>query len=75
MPIEFPRATLLRFLSRNASGSPFAIWAHGVAHNPDPLASVRRSNVVRSQHTPPRIIPQRGKVTEDHGKSSAHKVR
>ena len=47
----------------------------GVGHNPDPLASVRRSNIVRSQHTPPRIIPQRGKVTEDHGKSSGNKER
>jgi hypothetical protein len=49
--------------------------AFGVGHNPDPFPSVRRTNVVCSQHTPPRIIPQRGKVTEDHGKPSGNKER
>jgi hypothetical protein len=31
--------------------------------------------VGRSQHTPARIIPQRGKVTEDSGKTSTNKHR
>jgi hypothetical protein len=34
---------------------------------------VRGANVVRSHNSPARIIPQRGKVTEDHGKSSLNK--
>jgi hypothetical protein len=28
-----------------------------------------------AQHRPPSIVPERGKVTEDHGKSSSHKSR
>jgi hypothetical protein len=31
--------------------------------------------VFRSQHSPLRIIPHRGKITEDHGKSSGNKER
>jgi hypothetical protein len=51
-------------------------FAVGVgSHEPESVALVRGANVVRSQHTPPRIIPQRGKVTEDSGKASSHKHR
>jgi hypothetical protein len=46
-----------------------------VGHNPDPLASVRGANIVCSQHTPPRIVPHFGKVTEDSGKTSGNKER
>ena len=50
--------------------------AVGVGSNdPDAVSLVRRSGVSSSQHSPPRIVPQRGKVTEDHGKSSANKER
>jgi hypothetical protein len=49
--------------------------AMGVGQNPDPLAPVGRSDIISSQHTPPCIIPQRGKVTADHGKSSSNKQR
>jgi len=49
--------------------------ADGVAHNPYPLATVGSANVIRSQHTPARIEPHFGKVTEDHGKASTHKER
>jgi hypothetical protein len=41
-----------------------------VGHNPDAVPLVRSPGVVRSHNPPPRIIPQRGKVTEDSGKSS-----
>jgi len=36
---------------------------------------VGSSGVFRSQHSPSRIIPHRGKITEDHGKSSGNKER
>jgi hypothetical protein len=45
------------------------------SHNPDSVPLVRRSHVGRSQHTPSRIEPHFGKVTEDHGKTSSHKER
>jgi hypothetical protein len=46
----------------------------GVGSNhPDPVAPVRSPNVLRSQHHPSRIVPERGKVTEDDGKSSTNK--
>ena len=45
------------------------------SHDPESVPLVWRSDVVRSQHTPPRIIPQRGKVTEDSGKPSVNKHR
>jgi len=31
--------------------------------------------MMRSQHSPSRIIPHRGKITEDHGKTSGNKQR
>jgi len=43
--------------------------------NPDAVPLMWSSGVGRSEHTPPRIIPQRGKVTEDSGKASSHKQR
>ena len=50
--------------------------AVGVGSNePDSVSLVGSSGMSRSQHSPPRIIPQRGKVTEDHGKASANKER
>jgi hypothetical protein len=49
--------------------------ADGVAHNPASLAAVRCANVMRSKHTPLRIKPHCGKITEDSGKSSPHKQR
>jgi hypothetical protein len=36
----------------------------GVGHNPDALAVVRGPDVASAEHTPARIIPQRGQVTE-----------
>jgi hypothetical protein len=42
---------------------------------PDAFPDVRGSHVVRSQHKPFRIVPDFGKITEDSGKSSAHKQR
>lgn len=54
---------------------PSSPVVRGVGHNPDSVSLVRRSGVGSSQHTPPRIIPHRGKITEDHGKTSSHKHR
>jgi hypothetical protein len=57
-------------------GAIMFAFAVGVgSHKPESVALVRGANVVRSQHTPPRIIPQRGKVAEDSGKASSHKHR
>ena len=42
--------------------------AIGVGHNPDSIPSVRGANVVRSQHSPFRIIPHRGQVSENSSK-------
>jgi len=47
----------------------------GVGQNPNPVPLVRSPGVVRSHNTPARIIPQRGKVTEDDGKTSLNKHR
>jgi hypothetical protein len=53
-----------------------ALLAVGVgSDNPDPVTLVGSSGVSRSQHTPSSIVPERGKVTEDSGKSSTHKQR
>jgi hypothetical protein len=53
-----------------------ALLAVGVgSDNPDAVPLVGGSGVIRSQHTPPRIVPERGKVTEDSGKASSHKHR
>jgi hypothetical protein len=55
--------------------------ATGVGHvcvgsnDPNAVAAVRCSDVVRSQHTPRRVIPERGKITDDDGKTSSHKER
>jgi hypothetical protein len=50
--------------------------AVGVGSNdPYSVAPVWCPGVSRSQHTPSRIIPQRGKVTEDSGKTSVNKSR
>jgi hypothetical protein len=45
--------------------------AVGVGHNPDPLAFVRSSGGVCSQHTPARIKPQRGQVSENASKPAS----
>jgi hypothetical protein len=37
----------------------------GVGHNPDPLADVRCASVDCSEHTPSRMIPHRGQVSEN----------
>ena len=47
--------------------------ALGFGHNPDPVTLVGSACVVRSHNFPSCIKPQRGKVTEDHGKSSSYK--
>jgi hypothetical protein len=49
--------------------------ADGVAHNPAPLAPVRGADVSSSEHTPSRIEPHFGKITEHSGKASSHKER
>jgi hypothetical protein len=50
--------------------------AVGVGSNePDSVSLVGSSDMARSQHSPPRIVPHRGKITEDHGKPSANKER
>jgi hypothetical protein len=60
---------------RNASDRT-VIDAVGVpTQHPDSVSFVGRSGMVRSHNSPPRIKPQRGKVTEDHGKSSGNKHR
>jgi hypothetical protein len=46
--------------------------ACGVGSNPQAFAVVRRANVGSSQHTPSRIEPERGHVTEDASKSASN---
>jgi hypothetical protein len=41
-----------------------------VGNNPDPLAKMGRSDIGSSQHSPPRIKPHRGQVSENHSESS-----
>jgi hypothetical protein len=54
----------------------FASPAVGVGTDePDSVALVGGSDVVRSQHTPSCVIPHLGKMTEDSGKSSSNKQR
>jgi hypothetical protein len=53
----------------------FVLLASGVGNNPASFAAVRSANVMRSKHTPFRIKPHRGKITEHSGKSSSHKER
>jgi hypothetical protein len=45
----------------------------GVGTNPYPVPLVRCSGMVRSDNSPPRIVPQRGKVTEHDIESSGNK--
>jgi hypothetical protein len=49
--------------------------ARGVGHNPDTFPDVGSANVNRSDNPPSRIIPHRGKITEDSGKSTSNKQR
>jgi hypothetical protein len=44
--------------------------AVGVGHKPEPVPLVRGANVGSSQHSPPRVIPEFGKVAEDSSKPS-----
>lgn len=45
----------------------------GVGQNPKPFSSVRRSNVIRSQHAPLRIVPRRGQLSENGSKVGVSK--
>jgi hypothetical protein len=47
-----------------------ALQLRGVGHKPEPVSLVRRSNIGSSHNSPPRVIPERGKVSKDSGKSS-----
>jgi hypothetical protein len=49
--------------------------ATGVGHKPESFALVGSGNVVRSNNTPCRIEPHRGKVGKHPVKSSSHKER
>jgi hypothetical protein len=52
----------------------FALCAVGVGHfsnKPEPIPLVRRSDIGRSQHCPPAVIPERGQVTEDNSEPSS----
>nr|WP_253272372.1 hypothetical protein [Chromobacterium subtsugae] len=49
--------------------------ATGVCHKPDAVPLMGRSKVGCRKTSPLRVIPQRGKVTDDHGKASSHKQR
>ena len=69
IPIRLPRATDRRLRSRNASGSPFAGLAVGVAHNPDAVSMVRGTNGGSRNAVPFRIIPERGQVPENVAKA------
>jgi len=48
-----------------------AVGVGQVGENPNALAAMRRANVGRSQHSPFRIIPERGKVAEHAVESSS----
>ena len=60
-------------LPSDASGVRKRIRA--ARENPNPVSPVARADVSRSQHLPFRIIPERGKITEDSGKTSSNKHR
>jgi hypothetical protein len=60
-----------RFL--DIPGVSFQSRADGVAHQPQSFSMVGKAGIVGSNNSPARMIPQRGKVTEDHGKSSLNK--
>lgn len=49
--------------------------ARGVGNKPDAVSLMGRPDIGGSHNTPFSIIPQLGKVTEDHGKASSHKQR
>jgi hypothetical protein len=51
---------------------PFPL-RHGVGTNPDSFSKVRQPGVGSTQHTPPSIKPQRGKVTQNSVESSKSK--
>lgn len=51
----------------------FAVAVGVGSNDPDAISLVRGAGVDRSQHAPSRVIPQRGKITEDSGKSSVNK--
>jgi hypothetical protein len=40
-----------------------------VGHNPDPLSKVRRSDIGSTKHSPSRIKPHLGQVSENSSKS------
>jgi hypothetical protein len=42
----------------------------GVGQNPDSFSDVRSAGVVRSEHAPFRIVPQRGQIPENNSKSA-----
>jgi hypothetical protein len=43
-----------------------------VGHKPKAVPLVRRSDIGRSQHSPPRVIPERGQVTEHSSESPSN---
>jgi hypothetical protein len=68
-------ANPLRGLLKSKSPRFSASFARGVGHNPDTFPDVGSANVNRSDNAPSRIIPHRGKITEDAGKSASNKQR
>jgi hypothetical protein len=55
----------LPLLSRWFGPPCVAIVLSGVGNNPNSLTLVWRSHIFRAQHSPFRIVPQRGQITED----------
>jgi hypothetical protein len=49
---------------------PVASVFVGVGQTPPPMSLVRGSDIGSAQHTPPRIIPERGQVPENHVESA-----
>jgi len=50
-------------------GPPVASIAVGVGNNPHPVPPMVGANIVRSQHAPRRIVPERGQVAENSAES------
>lgn len=48
----------------------FVLLASGVGNNPEPVAPVRGANGGSGYAIPPRIVPERGQVSENVSKSS-----
>jgi hypothetical protein len=48
----------------------FVLLASGVGNNPEPVPPVRGANGGSGYAVPPRIIPERGQVSENVSKSS-----